>query len=130
MSAQNPVFAHPGRAAYELPKLLKSLGNIECSVPLTAAQHNTVDAITSHAWGAVEVITDGMESIGALMSIVGHGESFVDGRRLAALGSLLEHLAVELQQLHQVETDMAEIMRSDAAKLVPATPTAAGKQRS
>jgi hypothetical protein len=112
MTKSNPQFCHPGRAAYELPKLLKNLGDIDSSVSLTTDQHNTVDAIVSHAWGAVETIASGLESIGALMGVVGHGESEVAGKHVAALGDLISHLAVELQHLHEVETDMASTLQS------------------
>jgi hypothetical protein len=129
MSAQNPAFANPGRAAYELPKLLKNLGDVDTSVPLSADQRNTVEAIQSHAWGAVETITDGIESLGAIMSIVGNSEHVVGGRHFAHIGSLIEHLAVELQQLHEVETDMVEIVSVDNKQLATSRSSGAGKKR-
>ena len=112
MTNTNPQFRHPGRAAYELPTLLKNLGDVSCAAALTADQHHTVDAIAAHAHDAVETITSGIESIGALMSTVGHGAGEVAGGHFAALGNLITHLAVELQQLHQVETDMASTLQS------------------
>jgi hypothetical protein len=115
MSKTNPQFCHPDRAAYELPKLLKNLGDVDRTAQLTTHQRNTVDAIASHAWGAVETIASGLESIGALMGIVGHGEEVVAGKHVAALGDLITHLAVELQHLHEVETDMAATLRSAPA---------------
>lgn len=111
MTNTNPQFCHPGRAAYELPTLLKNLGDVSVAV-LTADQHHTVDAIAAHAHDAVETITSGIESIGALMSTVGHGADEVAGGHFAALGALITHLAVELQHLHQVETDMASTLQS------------------
>jgi hypothetical protein len=123
MTTKNPQFNHAGRAAYELPKLLTNLGNVDCTVQLTPDQRNTVSAIQDHAFNATEFITSGMESIGRLMAIVGHGEDQVQGSDVANLGDLMMHLAVELQQLHQVEVDMEATLRSDA-KLCGATPAA------
>jgi hypothetical protein len=111
MEKKNPQFNHPSRAAYELPKLIKNLGAIDASTRLTEVQRHTVDAIQSHAWGATETILDGIESLGAMMSMLGNEESVVDGHHLARLGGLLGHLAVELQHLHEVETEMATTLK-------------------
>jgi hypothetical protein len=128
MSAKNPVFNHAGRAAYELPKLLANLGNVDSGKPLTEVQRNTIDAIESHAFNATEFITSGMESVGRLMAIVGHGEVQVDASVLANLGDLMMHLAVEVQHLHEVESDMRAILRSSEIAQTNATPAAPGPE--
>lgn len=122
MSKANPQFSHPGRAAYELPKLLKNLGDLDRTAKLSEEQYNTVDAIVSHAWGAVETIASGLESIGALMGIAGNGDEAVPGKHVAALGDLITHLAVELQHLHEIETDMASTLQSSGNRQVARRP--------
>jgi len=126
MSANNPHFQNIGRAPYELPYLVKSLGDVDRSAPLDAEQTHKAEAITSHAFNATEIVAGGLESIGHLMSMVGNSEDEVDGRHVANLGDLIKHLAAEIEYLHEVETDMRTLlMRQPVVTPAPRQRTAA-----
>lgn len=115
MTAQNPLFQNVGRAAYEMPGLLRLLGHPDGLTPLTNEQHQIADAIESHADDAINSIASGLEAIGAVMGLVGHSEDVLGGLHLAGMGDLIKHLAVELQHLHDVETNMQLLKRDSSA---------------
>lgn len=121
MKASNPHFQNIGRAPYELPYLVKSLGDVDRSAILDADQAHKVEAITSHAFNATEIVAGGLASIGHLMSMVGNTEDEVDGCHVANLGDLIKHLAAEIEYLHEVETDMRTLLMRQPV-VTPAPP--------
>lgn len=111
----NQHFKHPGRAAYELPYLLKGLGDVDGGAPLTDDQLEKAHAIENHADDAINSIASGLEAIGAVMSLVGHSDDVLCGRQMAGLGDLIKHLAVEIEYLHEVEGEMYALKRRSIA---------------
>ena len=104
----NPHLRFTGRPAYELPNLLNAF-NAKTSRgdDMTEDLRDQADAIETHAINALDAIGDGIEAIGAAMFSAGTNEDWpMDGRTVAALGSLIKHLAVEQQYLRSVEGDM------------------------
>lgn len=106
MSASNPEFKHVDGAAYELPDLIKRLGDVSMFDPMTQVQLNIVDAIRMHARNTQEILLDGMHSIGHLMVIAADSDFEVDNGHLLQLGSLIKHLARETDFLRANESDM------------------------
>ncbi|WP_332848682.1 hypothetical protein [Massilia sp. S19_KUP03_FR1] len=96
------------RPAYELPNLLKDF-NAQTARhdEMTEEQRDKADAIETHAINATQTILDGIEAIGAAMFSAGSNADWpLGGRTVGALGTLITHLAVELQYLSDVQSDM------------------------
>jgi hypothetical protein len=129
MSAKNPQIKNLDRPAYELPDLIKRLGDVSCFDPLTQEQRDMADAIQTHARNAHEVLLDGMESVGHLMTLAGGGDVELDNHHVLNLGALLQHLAVEANYLRAAESDMRcvideqEALQATAKSAVRAVPT-------
>ena len=115
MAANNPLFKNIERAAYELPGLFQILGEPSASVPLTEAQRHAAAAIQSHAGNAQEVILDGIETIGHLMSSF-TDDYDLDRHHICNLGMLIKHLAVEADQLRNSAADMRVILETDCQR--------------
>ena len=111
MSAMNPLVQNVGRAACEMPYLLQRLGDPDGIAPLTEEQHQIADAIETHAYNATEAILNGLEAIGAVMSAAARSADGIDQRNVADLSDLVKHLAVEMQHLHDVESNMGALKR-------------------
>lgn len=112
MSANNPLLKNIERAAYELPGLYQLLGEARASVPLTETQRQAAEAIVVHARNAQEVILDGIETIGHLMS--GFTDDYdLERNHVNNLGMLIKHLAVEADHLRGSSGDMRCILEED-----------------
>lgn len=113
MIANNPLFKHVDRAAYELPDLLKQLGEVDCSKPVPQEQMHMVSAVAQHARNAQNTLLDGLESLGRLMTVAGLNDEYtLAGDDVAKLGSLLTHIAVEAEFLRFTESEMSYIERA------------------
>lgn len=113
MIANNPHLNNLERPAYELPTLLKNLGDLSSTEPMTDDQRNMVGAIADHASNSTDRITNGLESIGQLLYAAGASGTGLIERHLSGIGELVSYLAVELQHLHDVESDMAFAVKND-----------------
>lgn len=111
MSALNPLFRNVGRAAYEIPGLQRVLGYPNGLTALTKEQSQIVDAIDSHVYNASESVLDGLEAIGTVMSVAARSEEGIEPRAVEALANLVRHLAVEMQHLQSVESNMQSLKR-------------------
>ena len=115
------------RPAYELPNLLKNF-NAATSTgdEMTEELRWQAEDIETHAITALDTISSGMEAVGAALFSVGTNENWpLDGRHLAALGSLIKYLAVEQQYLRDVERDIRDSIALHDLK-VPAGATKKG----
>lgn len=110
MSARNPFFVDVDGAPYEIPDLLKHLGDVKSSTLLDQDRLYMVDAIHTHARNAEEWLLDGIRSIGHLMELAGCGDLDVDNRHVAQLGTLIKHLAGEADSLRATHSDMGYIL--------------------
>ena len=119
----NPQFKDAGRAAYEIPDLFRRLGQPDALAPLTEEQRQIADAIQSHAYNASESILDGLEAIGSVMSAAARSDEGIQAHTVSCLADLVKHLAVEMQHLHGIESDMQSLRRQSAAGRA-VTPTA------
>jgi hypothetical protein len=129
MSANNPEFKHVDGAPYELPDLIKRLGDVSFSTPLPQERLDMVDAIKTHARNVQELILDGIESVGHLMTLVGCGDLEVENGHITQLGALLKHLASETNFLRATEGDMHQIIKEQQDLRAAGKKAAAGKDK-
>lgn len=113
----NPAFKNVGRPAYELPNLLKNLGDIGAVERMTADQGFMVMAAEQHATNALATVLDGVETMGRLLTQLGVAGIDVQGPELCKIGDLFKHLAVEAQFLVDVQSDMTTILNNDEGLL-------------
>jgi len=121
MSANNPHFGHVDDAAYRIPDLIKQLGDVSFSVQLDQDRIDIVDAIAQHAHNVQELLLDGLQSIGHLMSLAACGDCEVENLHVMQLGVLVKHLANEANFLRATHGDMREILSEQALMQVSAT---------
>lgn len=114
MSASNPHFNQVDGAPWELPTLIKNLGDVAHGDVLTEDRLHMVDAIQVHARNGQELLHDGIRSLGHLMELTGCGELEVSNEHIANLGTFLKHLAGQADFLRSTESDMRHIMREQA----------------
>jgi hypothetical protein len=122
MSARNPHFHHADGAAWELPTLIKNLGDVSYGEALTEDRLHIVDAIQTHARNVQELLHDGIRSVGHLMELTGCGDLEVSNEHITQLGSFLKHLAGEADFMRATESDMHQILKAHAAQQVKAKP--------
>jgi hypothetical protein len=113
----NPAFKHVCRPAYELPSLMRTIGDVDSSKPLDDAMRFAVDAASSHANNAKETLLMGIETIGILMMQLSQLSGYVDDHDLVGIGGLIRHMAVEVQYLVDVEDEMDGILRRDKERV-------------
>lgn len=112
MAANNPLLKNIERAAYELPGLYQLLGEPSAAAPLTETQRHAAEAIVVHARNSQEVILDGLETIGHMMS--GFTDDYdLERNHINNLGMLIKHLAVEADRLRSSGADMRCILEGD-----------------
>ena len=109
----NPAFQNVSRPAYELPNLLKKMGEISAATSMTENQANIVMAVETHATNALSTILDGMEAMGSLLTQLGAAGDDLPNRDLCNLGNLFTHLAVEAQLMVDIQSDMMTILNSE-----------------
>ncbi len=110
----NPAFNNVSRPAYELPNLLKNLGDISVTVPMTAEQRNLAAAAETHATNALSTLLDGIEAMGSLMTQIGAAGDDLPNGDLCKIGSLFTYFAVEAQLMLDVQSDMESILRQNS----------------
>lgn len=109
----NPAFKHVCRPAYELPSLMRTIGDVDKSKPLDEAMRFAMDAASSHANNAKETLLMGIETIGTMMMQLSQLSGSVDDHDLMGIGGMIRHMAVEVQYLIDVEDEMDGILRRD-----------------
>ncbi|WP_426192576.1 hypothetical protein [Massilia sp. DWR3-1-1] len=109
----NPAFKHASRPSYELPNLMKAIGDVDGGEPLDDGMRNAVGAASSHANNAKETLLMGIETIGNLMMQLSQISEAVDDRDLIGIGGIIRHMAVEVQYLIDVEDEMDGILKRD-----------------
>lgn len=115
MSANNPQFGEVDGAPFELPGLIKKLGDVRFGEPLDQDRMDMVGAIAQHSRNVQELLHDGIRSVGHLMELVGCGEYEFPSSYLGTLGTFLKHVAGEADFLRSTESDMHYIMKEQAA---------------
>lgn len=117
MSADNPFLVHLARPAYELPRLLTSIhhifNHISYNEPLTKDEILKCEAAKAHAANSQNTIAHGIESIGQLLYLAGNSEDGLDPRHLCRIGELVTDLGVQMQHLHDVESDIVYVIARD-----------------
>lgn len=109
----NPAFKHIERPEYELPQLMKIIGEVDSSKPLDDTVRNAAQAASSHAYNMKENLLLSIESIGNLLVLVAQLPDPVQERDLLGLGGLIRHSAVQLQYVIDVEDEVDGILRRD-----------------
>lgn len=111
---ENPHFRHIERAPYELGYLLLDLPEgINQYEKQTEEAYLKAEAAALHADNAAHTLLFGLQAVGSLMASAGcSDEVAVERGTLSALGSLIEHLACEMQFLGEVEDRMRAVTRS------------------
>lgn len=112
--ALNPHFKHVSRAPYELGYLLRKLpsdfGGSEAD-PDTLA---VAEAAAWHARNGNEILMHGLEAIGEVLFVAASNQNQeADPSNIAAIGSLIQHIAVEAQFLQETEWRMKEVLREN-----------------
>jgi hypothetical protein len=108
MSQSNPHFRHPGRASYELGKLMRSLPE-HLYGELTADQQLEVEAAGKHADNATGTLLHGLQSLGRVLWAAGANTEFpADPDDCASVGALVTEIALQLQLLDEFRTSVAE----------------------
>ncbi|MDB5797235.1 MAG: hypothetical protein JWP36_1137 [Paucimonas sp.] len=109
LTKDNPLNQNPGRAPYELAHLLRRLPvDFAYLRSPTQEQKEAAGAALEHIEDATGTLLHGLEAIGALLFSAGTNKDFpVAANQLPDLGSLIQHLAVELQMLHDLEDSVS-----------------------
>jgi len=132
MSSLNSQFGDVDGAPYELPDLIKKLGDVRFGEPLTQDRLDMVDAIATHSRNVQELLLDGIRSVGHLMELTGCGEFEYPQSYIGRLGTFLKHVAGEADFLRSTESDMRQIIKDQTAlqvKTKPAGRRTAGETR-
>jgi hypothetical protein len=115
MSPNGPEFKNAEQAAYELPWLLRRLGQGSAST-LTPEQQLLAQAAEGHAYNASDDVLSGIEAIGSLLFIAGNNDQWpLNSSQLCNIGTLLRHLAVEAQFLKETEAEMRYLSKERPA---------------
>lgn len=109
----NPLFKHVTRPEYELPQLMRSLGEVDSSKPLDDTVRNSAEAVSMHAYNMKEILLMGIESFGSLLMLVSQLPEPVQERDLLGLGGIIRHSAIQLQYAIDVEDEVDGILRRD-----------------
>ena len=108
-----PAFKHIERPEYELPQLMKIIGEVDSSRPLNDTVRNAAEAASLHAYNMKENLLLSIESIGNLLMLVAQLPDPVRERDLLGLGGLIRHSAVQLQYVIDVEGEVDGILKRD-----------------
>jgi hypothetical protein len=122
MTSTNPQFGNADGAAYEVPELIKRLGDVSYGELLKQDRLDMVAAIATHSNNVNELILDGLQSIGNLMALVGCGEHDVGRDHVVQLGVLIKHLASEANFLRATHNDMHYILTEQEVLRAAAKP--------
>lgn len=107
MSARNPHFNNVERAPYEVLSLMAKLGETRLDQVLTDDQRQMADAIKQHAANATDVLLNGIEAIGRILSCSVMNENWQPSTtNLNDIGALISHLAVEAQAMYETRNDI------------------------
>jgi hypothetical protein len=108
----NPYFHHIDRAPYEFGCLLQNLP--ERTYPptrLTKETFQKTEAAVRHAQNGISTLLWGLDAIGALMIDLGANPDYeMDSGKVAGLGSLIQHVSVEVQFLQDTSANMQEAL--------------------
>ena len=112
---KNPHFNHISRAPYELGNLLKGMPpDVSMYEPQSADTCLMAAAAQQHATNGLSTLLDGLEALGSLMVIAGSCDDLNVGNDVVrSLGAMIEHIAVDIQHLYEVEQDMSAIVKSN-----------------
>lgn len=107
----NPEFFNTERAPYELPKLIARLGVPQLGTPLTLEQTQIAQAIEKHIDNATDTILNGIEAVGRALACSAQNPNWqLSTINLSDIGTLIAHLAVEAQSLHEIGGDIRVVL--------------------
>lgn len=111
----NPNFRFVDRAPYELRRLMRQLPpDLSPYQPVTDEHRLIAEAAHTHASNAADTITCGLEALGHILSVAALSKDHdVESRHLARIGELIQHLAVDLQAIAEVEFTITDALTAD-----------------
>ena len=116
---QNKHYKNVERAPAEIGYLLQQLpANLSSESDFTPDLLKKIEAVESHATNASFAVLCGLIAVGDMLgTVMMEKESArnISADTLSKLGFLINHLSVELQFLHETESDM-EFLRVEHAK--------------
>ncbi len=119
---ENPHLKHMDRAMYELGYLLAAMPrHFPDDRVLTDEERQMAKAATALADTALGAVLHGLESIGSVLFSASKCEDYPTGaRHIGAIGTLIQHLAVEAQFLGDQIIDIDDGLRQDDKRLAAA----------
>lgn len=110
----NPHLRFTERAPYELGRLLVQISpDASSSKKQTDETYLIADATSTHASNGIDALMQGLEGIGRLLfSAADNDDCPVDTSTVGYIGTLITHLAVELQHLYEIESNMDALVGS------------------
>lgn len=119
----NPHFNHAERAPYELGYLLKKLpANFSLLSTAAPDQILMAEAAIDHAGYATDILTNGLEGLGQALFVGGaNGQFEISPANLSSIGSLISHLAAEMQFLQETKDNLRSALHERALKLAGST---------
>lgn len=109
----NPAFKHVSRPGYELPNLMKVIGDVDGGEPIDDGMRNAVSAASLHANNAKETLLMGIESIGNILIRICELDTPIEQHDLMGIAGVIRHASVQVQYLIDVEDEMDSILRRD-----------------
>jgi hypothetical protein len=110
---ENPYLKFTERSSYELGDLLRNLPARGRSRSMTEDDRQMAKAAAQHAANGISTLLYGLEAIGGLMVDVGMEPEYeMESGRVLGLGSLIQHLAVEVQFLQETRSGLLEDLRT------------------
>ncbi|HCY61532.1 MAG TPA: hypothetical protein DHV59_01550 [Oxalobacteraceae bacterium] len=108
-ASENPYFGRVDNGPYMLGHLFRETPPY--GKRLTSDDRLKAEAARSHAANGVTTLVHGIQAIGALMIRAGLSEDGdLDSVNVTAIGDLIQHLAVELRFLNEMEGTMDDVL--------------------
>lgn len=127
----NPHFRFVERAPYELGYLLNRLPpDFSSHSKLTAEERLIAEAASMHASNANLELMNGLEVLGQVIAHAATNpeDAGFDKHQMMSLGTLIKHIAVEVQFLHELDYRLSGALRngSSAGADSPGAPNSFG----
>lgn len=114
---ENPYLKNTSRAPQELAQLLQGLPHFASQIEATDTDTlQQAAAAAQHADNARATLLSGLEALGTIIFVAGVNDDHgLRNDTIADLGCLIQHLAVELQMLNEVQQEFGRIREGSAA---------------
>lgn len=114
----NPHFRFVERAPYELGYLLNKLpADFSSHSKLTAEERLIAEAASMHASNANLELMNGLEVLGQVIAYAATNpeDAGLDKYQMMSLGTLIKHVAVEVQFLQELDYRLSEALRNSSS---------------